>query len=169
MVKEEYLLQLGITNRQNVERFIRSIAGLASEMPAGVRLGVLAVGSTTETVRRHDPEDIDLRVLNSTKPSTRDRYLAVEQISDGVRRNLNNAGADFTEFTSTSSKAMVKSTTGEEVSFVEYNNDDPSFEVMQQESLPLHISISGQDRLDLDSHLEKERRHHTNAVVLFTN
>lgn len=61
-----YLDGLTAQDRQQVLRFVGFTQSLREKLP-GVRIGVIAVGSTTrpESDRHHPAEDIDLRILNS--------------------------------------------------------------------------------------------------------
>lgn len=121
----------------------------------GVRLGVIAVGSTTrpEYKRNHSPKDIDLRILHSVPEGHMSRRVdVVNLLRSSVRGYLKDHSIDFTEREWAHGYDVVPC---------------PSFTTGNHTGLPLHIIISGVDTPDLETHLAEEGRENKYFVCVY--
>lgn len=163
LTPEAYLERLSPVDRANVTE----IVDLASTLRgvAGVRIGVLAVGSTVRPPEQNfrPIRDIDLRVLNSAPADSEERKAAVEAIRRVVRGCLTGRGVKFREEDATIIQARKSE-------WIDLYNCDPSFITTPQlpdgQELPLHISISGVDNGDLDWYVGAHRKGDSHFVVL---
>lgn len=78
---------------------------------------------------------------------------------------------DFEEAVHTVETRMVWGSSGyehkiEAIRFVDWYNTNPSFVIRPKEGLSLHVSISGTDAWDLDTHLTGERKRGGSFSVL---
>lgn len=103
-------------------------------------------------------------------------------LTQNVKRLLVKAKLEFEEKRNTDSVRMVEGQQSKYVKrpdgyydnniktvllpFLDYNNSDPSFVVKFKDGLPLHISISGVDNVDMVRHLQLEQEQKIPAVIL---
>jgi hypothetical protein len=167
MKMEKYLSTLAPVDRAQVEELLTFTQKLQEDV-GDISIAVEAFGSTTRPPekRHHPPKDIDIRILNSAPTNTLEREEAVQLISEAVLIFLTENKKDFTPSSHSWDRTFAKSTDGQLVEFIDYSNNDPSFEIKTPDGLPLHICISGIDRLPLKKHLRLEGVHKTGAVVL---
>lgn len=167
LTPDAYLQTLGEQDRAHVTSFM-DFARTLHDVKPGVRVAVTAVGSTVrpESERHHPAEDIDLRVLNSLPAGTAERAEVVAEIQERVKDFLSGNGAEIEDADHTVSTRMVRESRGGLVPFVDWYNNDPSVVARFDEGLPIQVSISGVDNFDLDSYLQKERRHNGHFAVL---
>lgn len=160
--KTDYLSSLEKVDLENIQQFLEFASRLDT------KIAVLAVGSSTQrhVVQIHD---LDMRILCTPLPNTEERRVVVENLRVAIREFLKTKSVTFKEDDATTEPRMVPGIVGDKhqlVSFVDYYNNDPSFEVEPINGLPLHIFISGVDRFNLSRHLGKEKANNTRAIVL---
>lgn len=163
LTPEAYLERLSPADRANVQEIVDLAGTLRGTL--GVRVGVLAVGSTVRPPEQNFRPigDIDLRVLNSAPADSEERKAAVEGIRRVTRGYLTGRGIKFREEDVTVSQARKSA-------WIDFYNDDPSFETTPRlpdgQELPLHISVSGVDNGDLDWYVGVHRKGDSPFVVL---
>ncbi|MEK7502417.1 MAG: hypothetical protein AAB609_02735 [Patescibacteria group bacterium] len=170
---EVYLEGLTEQNRQQVVQFVKFTQSLREKLP-GVRIGVIAIGSTTrpKSDRHHPAEDIDLRILNSAPINSEQQKVAIGHIINATRDYLRQEGVEFEEANHTVETRMVWGYSGDKkelMPYVDWYNTNPSFVTKPKVGLPLHISISGTDAWDLETHLAEEKKHGGSFSVLMEN
>ncbi len=175
---EQYFATLSENDKKNVEEVIDFFKNLQNVI-SDVKIAVLAVGSTVlpEKERSHPPEDIDLRVLNSSPSESEERENTINLIRDAIKAYMKVNRFDFMEENSTAIRHMVPERhlnlkTGkwekDLIPYYDWYNNDPAFIIFydDEENLPLHISISGVDNHDLDTYLRLERKAKNHFAVL---
>lgn len=167
---DAYLDGLTEHDRQQVLQFVEFARSLRERLP-GVKIGVIAIGSTTrpESDRHHPTEDIDLRILNSAPMNSEQQKVVIRDIISLTRDYLEQEGTEFEEVEHTVETRMIWGGSGDDkelMPFVDWYNTNHSFVTKPKEGLPLHVSISGTDAWDLDTHLVEERKHGGRFSVL---
>lgn len=174
-----------VSNFDYFDRYIaepnkRSIRGLLMHLMlnyqriGAAEVGVIAFGSSVrpEELRTHPVGDIDLRIVSNPPkdPVTGELVWGeiVPNTVDLVREFAEHEGQGF-EYNprSTVNRIPMLSPYGTYFSFMDYNNQDPSFIVEPHEGgLPLHISISHSGSETLDSRLREEVRQRQHYSLL---
>lgn len=146
-----YLDSLKPADRANVEGFL-TFAHSLREGLLPVRLAVLAVGSTT--TGNPYQADVDLRVLNSGYFTGQRREILTK-----IEKSIRGQYGKHPDFTDDIYKMP-------EVSVWRYG-DGPIFRFTPEQGLPMHILLSGENDLHLDSYLKEERKGDDSFSVLY--
>lgn len=134
---------------------------LGGSVTEGNQFAVMAFGSSVAPKSGIDPRDIDLKILHPGQGMI-ERARAVNLIRLKIREHLLVGKVRFEETDYTYS--YTGSVTHDRYRGTSFEggygkrNEDPSFRVKPRIGKPLHISISGDDRLPTPEHMEAERR-----------
>lgn len=135
-----------------------ALGGSATE---GNQFAVMAFGSSVAPKLGTDPRDIDLKILHPGR-TVQERARAVELIRQKIREHLRAEGVKFEEadytysYTGSVTHDRYRGTTYE--GGYGKRNEDPSFQILPDVGKPIHISISGDDRIPTSEHIAVERR-----------
>jgi len=167
---EAWFSSLNETDRVHVTDFVNYIK---TYYPATTLFptAITAVGSSvrSEAARHHPPKDIDIRILSDTPPLSEERREEIVQLRNTIRGYLEENHIPFEEIDFTVKRRMVRIDAPKEeyAEYIDYNNNDTSFEVAHEDGLPLHISIAGETSFNMEKYLRTEREHNASFVLLF--
>ena len=146
---------------RTVNERVQSDYPLGGSINEGSQFAVMAFGSSVAPEPDHEPGDIDLKILHPGQ-SVAERARAVELIRQKIREYLRAEGVEFEETGYTYS--YTGSVTHDRYRGTTYTggygkrNEDPSFRIKPRIGKPLHVSISGDDRIPASEHIAVERR-----------
>lgn len=163
----QYLETLSPSDLANVRRIVGVVAELNQKFQdadylrnRNIKYGVIAVGSTVrpEAQRIRFPRDINLRVIGNVPTESPFKYYSISAAIDAFNDEEKNQGRYRMASKIASHYPINTLTRGNIVQWVGLDDQDPSFVLIFRKGLPIHVSISGVDRPDFDSHLKEERK-----------
>lgn len=159
--KDKWFDALSQVDRSHVISFIEYIREHERDLP-GIRIAVIAVGSSVvppgEQASGRQPEDIDLRILNSTWEGSTLRDWVITSLREM-------SGQFFGERDKHYVKTVAYHYWGEsDISILETPKE--SIVLQKNPRTPLHILISGHKQPDMSTHLFNEGKDNGNFVVL---